>query len=107
MKVSPEARRLAKYKEKTKEISVATLQFDVTFWTPILCSPSIKQSFVKCTNEQMTNELYERTNDHRKEENYLPGGIIKVNVYLIVFYSQMKFGFILSQAVNSMHIKCE
>ena len=31
MKVSPEARRLAKYKEKKKEISVAILQFDVTF----------------------------------------------------------------------------
>ena len=40
MKVSPEARRLAKYKEKKKEISVATLQFDVTFCTPILCAPS-------------------------------------------------------------------
>ena len=40
MKVSPEARRLAKYKEKKKEISVATLQFDVTFCTSILCAPS-------------------------------------------------------------------
>ena len=40
MKVSLEARRLAKYKEKKKEISVATLQFDVTFCTPILCAPS-------------------------------------------------------------------
>ena len=40
MKVSPEARRLAKYKEKKKEISVATLQLDVTFCTPILCAPS-------------------------------------------------------------------
>ena len=38
MKVSPEARRLTKY--KTKEISVATLQFDVTFCTPIPCAPS-------------------------------------------------------------------
>ena len=40
MKVSPEARRLAKYKEKKKEISVAMLQFDVTFCSPILCAPS-------------------------------------------------------------------
>ena len=40
MKVPPEARRLAKYKEEKKEISVATLQFDVTFCTPILCAPS-------------------------------------------------------------------
>ena len=40
MKVSPEARRLAKYKEKKKEISVVTLQFDVTFCTSILCAPS-------------------------------------------------------------------
>ena len=31
MKVSPEARRLSKYKKKKKEFSVATLQFDVTF----------------------------------------------------------------------------
>ena len=38
MKVSPEARRLAKYKEK-KKISIATLQLDVTFCTPILCAP--------------------------------------------------------------------
>ena len=36
MKVS----RLAKYKEKKKEFSVATLQFDVTFCTPIPCAPS-------------------------------------------------------------------
>ena len=41
MKVSPEARHRAKYKEKKKKISVATLQFDVTFFTPILCAPSI------------------------------------------------------------------
>ena len=40
MKVSPEARRLAKYKERTKEISVVNLQFDVTFCTSILCAPS-------------------------------------------------------------------
>ena len=40
MKVSPEARRLAKYKEKKKEFSVATLQFDVTFCTQIPCAPS-------------------------------------------------------------------
>ena len=39
MKVSPEARRLAK--EKKKELSVATLQFDVTFCTAIPCAPSI------------------------------------------------------------------
>ena len=39
MKVSPEARRLANYKEKNKEFSVATLQFDVTFCTPIPCAP--------------------------------------------------------------------
>ena len=42
MKVSPEARRLAKYKEKKKEISVVTLQFDVTFCTSILCAPSLR-----------------------------------------------------------------
>ena len=42
MKVSPEARRLAKYKEKREEISVATLQFDVTFCTPIPCAPSFR-----------------------------------------------------------------
>ena len=41
MKVSPEARRPTKYKEKKKETSVATLQFDVTFCTPILCAPSL------------------------------------------------------------------
>ena len=41
MKVSPEARRLAKYRENKKEISVATLQFDVTFCTPILCALSV------------------------------------------------------------------
>ena len=40
MKVSPEARRLAKYKKK-EEFSVATLQFDVTFCTPIPCAPSM------------------------------------------------------------------
>ena len=40
MKVSPAARRLAKYKEKKKEISFATLQLDVTFCTPIMCAPS-------------------------------------------------------------------
>ena len=39
MKVSPEARRLAK--EKNKELSVATLQFDVTFCTAIPCAPSL------------------------------------------------------------------
>ena len=42
MKVSPEARHLAKYKEKKKEISVATLQFDVTFCTPILYAASVR-----------------------------------------------------------------
>ena len=47
MKVSPEARRLAKYKEKKKEISVVTLQFDVTFCTSILCAPSLK-FFLSC-----------------------------------------------------------
>ena len=40
MKVSPEARRLPKYKEKREEISVATLQFDITFCTSILCAPA-------------------------------------------------------------------
>ena len=40
MSVSPEARRLSKYNEKKKEFSVATLQFDVTFCTPIPCAPS-------------------------------------------------------------------
>ena len=48
MKVSPEARRLAKYKERKKEFSVATLQFDVTFCTPIPCASS-KRSF-PCIN---------------------------------------------------------
>ena len=43
MKVSTEAGRLAKYKEKKKEISVVTLQFDVTFCTPILCALSIRR----------------------------------------------------------------
>ena len=42
MKVSPKARRLAKYKEKKKEFSVATLQFDVTFCAPIPCAPSLR-----------------------------------------------------------------
>ena len=37
MKVS----RLANYKEKKKELSVATLQFDVAFCTPIPCAPSM------------------------------------------------------------------
>ena len=41
LKVSPEAKRLAKYKEKKKEFCVATLQFDVTFCTPITCAPSL------------------------------------------------------------------
>ena len=47
MKVSLEARRLAKYKEKKKEFSVATLQFDVTFCTPIPCAQSVRIGF--CT----------------------------------------------------------
>ena len=41
MKVSPVVRRLAICKEKKKEFSVATLQFDVTFCTPIPCAPSV------------------------------------------------------------------
>ena len=49
MKVSPEARRLSKYKEKKKEFSVATLQFDVTFCTPIPCAPSIHLYCMNCT----------------------------------------------------------
>ena len=40
MKVSPEARRLTEYKKK-EEISVATLQYDVTFCTAIPCAPSL------------------------------------------------------------------
>ena len=44
MKVSPKARRLAKYKELKKEFSVATLQFDVTFCAPIPCAPSMQFS---------------------------------------------------------------
>ena len=44
MKVSPEARRLAKTKEKIKEFSVATSQFDVTFCTPIPCAPSYENN---------------------------------------------------------------
>ena len=47
MKVSLEARRLTKYKEKKKEISVSTLQFDVTFCTPILCAPSVQWPLLK------------------------------------------------------------
>ena len=35
--------------------------------------------------------IYERTNDHRKEENYLPRGIINVNVYLCLYLSTHSF----------------
>ena len=48
MKVSPEARRLSKYKEKKKEFSVATLQFDVMICTPIPCAPSLYSRLIVC-----------------------------------------------------------
>ena len=56
MKVSPEVRRLAKYKKK-KEFSVATLQFDVTFCTQIPCAPSV-YSIIEREKANLSNELF-------------------------------------------------
>ena len=61
MKVFPEVRCLAKYKEKKKEFSVATLQFDVTFCTLIPCAPSVhfqvKSSDVKLRVSNLKGRL--------------------------------------------------
>ena len=65
MKVSTEAKRLAKFKEK-KEFSVATLQFDVTFCTPIPCAPSVLMlRYVKMSVRRfLADHRHTKSNQH-------------------------------------------
>ena len=82
MKVSPEARRLAKYKEKKKEFSVATLQFDVTFCTPIPCAPSIRERYLEALlRNHTTYELLFGKNTSTDEEN--EALFLKVKDYIL------------------------